>query len=129
MNYSKITLIALLLQHSSSFAGWVQVSRLEDKDATFYIDPGRIKKEGVIRRAWGVMDLGPANKMGKGSVVSLYELNCKKEMSRVVTSSAYSGLKGEGDLLASEKGGDWEYVAPETIQESIMKYVCKTKPH
>ena len=121
-------LVVLTLGSSSAFADWTKVSRHEEKDATFYVDPSRIKEDGEVRRAWVAMDIGPNSKVGAGSsVVSLYEFKCKKDMSRIATSSSYSGHKGEGQLLASEKDGEWDYVQPDSIQDSILKFVCKVK--
>ena len=55
----------------------------------------------------------------------LVEYDCKEERYRVLSISGHSGPMAGGETLGSDSSrGNWNYIAPGTIGETVLKFVC-----
>ena len=60
----RVVLVALLML--ATIPAWAEWLKVEENDigTVFYLDPATIRKDGDLRRVWGLQDLktpGPAN--------------------------------------------------------------------
>lgn len=121
------TILSLLLAAVSGTAWaqqWVRVST-DTNDNVFYVDTSTIKKSGHVRRFWELVDLPKPDKDGDLSYRTLKEVDCKEERDRILQGDAFRGQMGDGAISGSaNRPGEWEYAAPGTPAESIMKFVC-----
>lgn len=93
--------------------------------SNLYIDPATIRKDGDIRRVWGISDNKQRGKTGDMSTRLRFEYSCKEERYRVMSFSTHSGPMAGGDTLTDLAGSDsWTDIAPGTGGETIMKVVC-----
>jgi hypothetical protein len=53
----------------------------------------------------------------------LFEINCKGKMIRALSTTAYN----DAGVPSSSKGGEWDYIGPETNSETLQKILCKDK--
>lgn len=120
----KYLLALLMLIASPAWAGWVELGRAENGNV-FYIDPATIRKDGNRRKVWTITDLNTASSSGALSRKHRIEFDCKEERSRFLSISAHSKLMGAGDVLLIDNGvGEWQEVAPATVNEAFLKRVC-----
>ena len=97
-------------------------------DVHFFILISSIKQEGAFRRAWIMRSLTQpdAEKWLSGRTLSRFD--CSNERTQLLQASFFSGVWGEGKILASDyEATNWSYVAPGTVFESVAKYVCGYK--
>jgi hypothetical protein len=57
----------------------------------------------------------------RGSV--LYEVNCRDKMIRTLQTTVYD----DAGVLSGAKGGEWDYIGPETNAETLRKILCKDR--
>lgn len=114
----------LILIASPAWAGWVELTRGESGNV-FYIDPATIRKDGNRRKVWTITGLNKVGSLGELSRKYRMEFDCKEERSRFLSISAHSKPMGAGDVLVIDNFiGEWQEVAPETIDEAFLKRVC-----
>lgn len=118
-------LITLLIFISAPvWAAWEEVVTGVSGDVA-YIDPATIKKDGNIRRVWGLTDLANPTSEGILSRRYLREIDCKNERTRILTISGHSKAMGDGVTLGiNAEVQSWNYIAPETVMSFIQKRVC-----
>jgi len=118
-------LITLLIFISAPvWAAWEEVVTGVSGDVA-YIDPATIKKDGSIRRVWGLTDLANPTSEGILSRRYLREIDCKNERTRILTISGHSKAMGDGVTLGiNAEAQSWNYIAPETVMSFIQKRVC-----
>jgi hypothetical protein len=118
-------LITLLIFISAPvWAAWEEVVTGVSGDVA-YIDPATIKKDGSIRRFWGLTDLANPTSEGILSRRYLREIDCKNERTRILTISGHSKAMGDGVTLGiNAEVQSWNYIAPETVMSFIQKRVC-----
>ena len=118
-----IVLALMLLVTGPALAEWVGVS--ETNDATIYIDPATIRKDGNFRKVWVLMDFKKRNELGRKSYRTRDEFDCNSERQRTLSFSAHSGPMAAGEVLET-KSGPWEWrdAAPDTPRETVLKIVC-----
>jgi hypothetical protein len=119
-----VMMLLLAAMSSSAMAEWVLVG--EGTNGTnFYIDPKTIKKDGNLRRAWLVTDLPTADDRGIHSRLALQEFDCKGERRRTLSLSVHSGPMAGGNVIRNQDSqGNWQYIAPGTTGEAMLKLVC-----
>lgn len=114
----------LMLVTAPARAEWVAVA--ETPDAVFYIDLATVRKDGDFRKVWQIADLKKPRIAGDMSRRALWEYNCKDGRERLLQVSSHSEPMARGKILASKSGDPaWEYVAPETAAEIIIKIACR----
>lgn len=113
----------LVLVAVPAWAEWVKVS--ENKDATFYIDPATIRKDGNLRRVREMQDLKTRDNDGEMSLQSLEEYDCKAKRNRTLAFATFSDPKGRGKMLYSTNSSDkWNSIPPSTPALVILNRVC-----
>lgn len=108
-------------------AGAEWVVYRENDEMVFYYDPATIRKDGNLRRVWGLQDLKQRNKDGYLSLRALTEFDCENERARTLSSSVHSGAMAGGKVLYTEttKTPQWNYIPPGTVAEVLFRRVCK----
>jgi hypothetical protein len=118
---------ALLFVPHSARSEWVQV--FEDDKAVYYLDPVTIRKEGDLRRVWGLTDYKQPLDGVVRSLRGLNEYDCKEERSRVLVAAFFSKNMAHGQPINSQRGpSEWDYLAPGTLGTRTLKYVCAYSP-
>jgi len=122
----KIILACVLASSAASaFAEWTSVA--ETSQATYYIDLSTIRKDGVMRKVWGIHDLKKLESNGWASVRSRNEYDCKEERYRALSLSSHSEPMAGGTAMFTnrfENPDSWRQIPPGTDVEAIMKIVC-----
>ncbi|MGZ5785781.1 MAG: surface-adhesin E family protein [Ramlibacter sp.] len=116
--------VLLVLVSASAGAEWVLVDENDERRA--YVDFGSIRKEGDLRRVWGVQDLKNQGPRGEMSELALSEWDCKEGRRRQVSSMLFAKGMTTGKLVGTgnaEPGG-WESAGPHTFNDSLQKAVC-----
>ncbi len=112
----------LALVAAPAWAEWVMVDK--NDEATFYIDPATIRKDGNLRRVWELQNL----KQHDNGVISwraLKEYDCKEERSRTLTASIHSEPMAGGKVLhMNDAASPWSYIAPGTFSAIYLKHAC-----
>jgi hypothetical protein len=87
-----------------------------------------IQQEGDFRLVWVMYaDEQPVEKTGHISARSLLKFDCSKKREQRLDTTFFSRSFGAGDVLFRYQSEKWDYIAPGTIIESAMKYVCDYK--
>ena len=122
----KLFLVCLMMLAGSSWAEWV---RYEETEKTiFYYDPATIRKEGDLRRVWVLLDSRKRNDKGDMSSRVRFEYDCKKERYRFLGFSSHAEPMAGGEvLLMGGEDNNWMAIAPNTVDETILKIVCAKK--
>ena len=123
----KKLILALLMFISCSLrAEWVLIGESTDGSATIYVDPATIRRDGTLRKYWKLTDLNIRNKNGDKSWRTREEIDCKEERYRIISLTSFSDA-----MLGGNTSGNYNYsdnsfanIAPSTLDEDVMKYVC-----
>ena len=105
----------LTLAAAPAWAEWVKVS---DTDvAIVYIDPSTIRKDGNLRRVWGITDLKRRDMNGEMSRRVLYEYDCKEERFRILSMTGHAGPMANGKVVSevNNASGKWNDDASGTV--------------
>jgi len=118
--------ITVAASHALAQANWVDIYNSDE--FTYYIDKTSIKKVAKNMRVWSLIDYKKPKKNGRftaNSYVSLTEYDCADEKSITLKQTMYSGNMGAGDNSPIDLIGErWDYITPNTINESVFKAVC-----
>ena len=119
-------LVLCLLLTLAALPAWAQWLKASETDtSTFYIDPATIRKDGDLRKVWTINDLKQRHKDGEMSRRSLHEYDCKEERYRTLSISEHSDPMAGGRTISSDNGsGKWNYIAPGTPAQTILRIVC-----
>jgi hypothetical protein len=104
---------------------WVPVSVGATHGFVHYVDPSTIRKTGHLRRYWTLIDLAQPDKAGNRSYRSFWEMDCNEARTRALQEDYFRGQMatgGRSDGVNSPT--EWSYVAPGTVQDAQMKFVC-----
>lgn len=120
----KVLLALAVLAPLSVWAEWVKVNETQHGTAC-YVDPTTIKGTGEFRRVWELLDYSAPGKSGNLSLSLFVEYNCKEHQVRALQATGFSGHMSQGNVLNISEGvSAWEDIAPGTVNESIMRYIC-----
>ena len=128
----KYTIAFILLFFSTAHADWVMIDTATDPRLTFYIDPNSIKAtdSGTVS-IWGLIDFDEKQGLsGEDSYyrsrLNMWEVDCKKEMVKKVTTNSYTGRMGTGLMIRSEPGKDiWLRITPREVEKKGFLVACK----
>jgi hypothetical protein len=126
----KLTLIFTLLFStvmfsSTSFAEWTKLVERTDGDI-FYVDYERIRKVDGYIYWWDLSDLLKPEKSGDVSFKSYNQGDCKLFRYKTLTYSWHKEPMGGGtNKLITPKNPEWNYPAPNSSMETILKKICK----
>ena len=119
----KLFFISLILLSSTALADWVQVG--ESNDGIFYFDPDTVRKDGDLRKVWGIQDLKDRDKDGEKSRRYREEYDCKGARKRYLSATTHSGSMAGGDtLMTVSEPSPWSEIRPESVGDDILKLVC-----
>jgi hypothetical protein len=122
----KLLFFLLIFISSSAWTGWVPIANSDSGDTEFYVDPATIRKEGVLRKFWKMVNLKNRNKNGDISFRFRDELDCKEEKFRNLNITTFSEKMLSGEITNNFNTiGKWVYIAPGTLDEAVMEYVCR----
>ena len=122
----KLIFALLMFISCSVWAEWVVVGESTSDGTTFNIDPATVRREGTLLRYWKLTNLTVQNKSGNMSWRTREELDCKRERYRLTSMTTFSGpmLGGKINGSFSWPDDEWTDIAPGTMNETVMKYVC-----
>jgi hypothetical protein len=124
--FIKTLFLALLFVSGSAFAEWRFITVNSNNDSV-YIDPNTIRKDGNMRTYWWKAEYKKRGKAGEMSSRAKYEVDCKKEVNRLLAFASFAEPNLRGEIITS---GDYPNdsfmaIAPETIDNTLMQIVCK----
>jgi hypothetical protein len=115
-------LIGVSLPAPALAADWVLLDKGVDGDK-LYIDRQSIRAmPNGYKRAWLQFILSEANEDGNTKFKTYTEYNCIEKQSRNLSIIFY---KGEDVTFNGSRVGNWTYVAPESLEESLLQFVCR----
>ena len=113
----------LALVAAPAWAEWVQVA--ESDDATVYVDPATIRKDGDMRTVGTLYDLTEKGKLGEMSRRALEAHDCKETRYRTISYSLYpEPMSGGQLLLTNDYVSRWAVSVPDTPPWDILRIVC-----
>lgn len=117
--------IAALAPNSASAAEWVMVAQSVGSKVAFYVDVSQIRINSAGYRVyWRKIEYAtPKPDSGKFVKEAMFraEADCTDRRSRGLTLVYYYT---NGSNRSWSATGDWEYVAPESMNESELDFVC-----
>jgi len=120
----KYLLVLVMLVALPVSADWRQVAKSVSGNV-FYVDPATIRKEGNKRKVWGLTNIANPDASGIFSRKQRKEFDCAEERYRALSIIHYSKPMGDGVvLLADDRIGQWLEIAPDTVDEELLKLVC-----
>jgi hypothetical protein len=120
----KYLLALMLLVVLPASAEWMQIAESTSGNV-FLIDPASIKKEGNIRKVWGITNRASPDSYGVSSRKYRKEFDCSRERYRFLTNTSYTKPMGYGvALLTDSNAGQWVDIAPDTVDEELLKVIC-----
>lgn len=122
----RVTLsLLLMLAMAPASAGWELTSMTTAGDS-IYLDPTTIRRNGTIRRVWALTNLKQRDPQdGEMSRRSLVEYDCKEERTRTIQQTLHAEQNALGNVIrTSNLPGAWEFIAPGTIGDTALKFVC-----
>jgi hypothetical protein len=120
-----------MLVSQPAWAGWVELKRTPRGEDIYYLDPTTLRKTADGRRIWrsSTHDL-PQTHKGRTyrSVRELTEFDCAGDRARMLQLDMFSRPMTEGSLAyRSPFSMPWEFFAPDTGFEDLLKVVCKMR--
>ncbi len=126
----RMLMLAALLLTTMPVAAQKWVAVYGTDATTFYIDPGAIRVNGHLRRAWEVHDLKKRDSNGAMSLRFLHEYDCREGRHRILSIWRHSEPMAGGYGSTTEwlsQPMQWDYVAPRTVVEIYLNIVCAVR--
>ena len=119
----KFLFVWILFATGSAWADWVPVG--ESAGNNFYIDPSTIRKDGDLRKVWGIQDLSKRDIDGEMSRRYREEYDCKGARKRFLSATTHSEpMAGGSTLVSNTEPSAWIDIRPNTLGDDILKSVC-----
>ena len=116
-------LLGALVSTSSMGADW-ELFNKDIKNGDFYIDNSSIDSSGPYTR-FCVKRIGKKLKTSKPKdtqeSIMLYEMSCSSKQYRAISGIFYNF---DGSIDRENSIRDWNYIAPDSIIDTIMQKVC-----
>jgi len=130
---STTTMIGLT---AAAQADWSQISNGSTSHGSVWIDEDKIETDGVIRKAWEMLDYSkPQTDAGNLapqqylSIITLIQVNCSAGIATVIQGRRYSGNAGEGDVVSSfdfhASKTDFKRDLPASVLDAEQRAICK----
>ena len=117
--------LLLFLCVSSAFARFVWINFAHNSAATFFYDPGTLKKNKELRIIWILANYTNPTRSGELSAVVKQEFDCKRARYRIIKLKSHSKKNGKGKVLTKFKGRDrWKMVVSGSPDADLMKIIC-----
>lgn len=108
---------------ASASADWKMVA--QSSDATFYVDPSSIKREGSVVLIRQMFDSSEPDAKGRRSVVEIFSYDCNKRTTRLVSMKGYSQPLGTGGVLSDLATPRFlDAIKPGSIGEVQFNFAC-----
>ncbi len=119
-----ITILFLLTPIFSYASRWVETGRTIT--AQFYVDTQSIQRNGNLVTFWERRNYVQRNKFGDLSTKANLVINCRTRESKLLFLITYDDFDNSGKVTTNTTvNQEWQPIAPDTIEESTMKFVCK----
>ena len=125
--------LIFLLISNFALAQWVGIASSSDRGGySVYVDPDTRESIGETVNYWFLYDFKKLQKTATSSYLSYeiqLEINCQKQMGRILGFIDYSEPMGVGkSVRASSKAQDWSTLNPYTKDEIIWRIACPNQP-
>lgn len=125
--------LLFLISSNFVFAQWVGIASSSDRGGySVYVDPDTRESIGETVNYWFLYDFKKLQKTATSSYLSYeiqLEINCQKQMGRILGFIDYSEPMGAGKpVRASSKAQDWSTLNPYTKDEIIWRIACPNQP-
>ena len=120
-------ILPMFLISLSTFAGskWSLVAMSADKDMD-YVDGNSYQKSGDSITYWQLTNYGERTESGEFSDKIQNTINCRTREKIGRYMMTYDDQNNNGKMVLSFAMKDsWRPIAPDTINWSVMKHVCK----
>ncbi len=130
----RVTMVTFLLACGTAQASeWVPVAK--NGQLEMFVDVSSIRVAGEIRLAWLKMVLQPHSERGDGANANKWvaykqsheAINCLNETHHGEALTEYYS-DGSNSSVSMIPDVAWEPVAPDTVIEAVMHFVCAWKP-
>lgn len=101
-----------------------ELTAVSHDGATVALVKGRKQTSPSTVRAWVRFELKTAMPSGAMTVVGLQEFDCTDDRMRSLQTNKYAENNMRGTMLGSDGVGEWSFVIPGSISESIHEKVC-----
>lgn len=126
----KLLFIFLLLYPVlSNASNWINVGR-SSSGAIFFIDSESINRSGDSLTFWGITNYPSRGSEGTLSSKTQRTINCRSRELIFRYFLFYDDLDGKGKLINSypaDSSEKWEPIAPDTMNDALLRAVCKFK--
>lgn len=114
-------------------AEWSPLVEGVGNNSSMDVDLSTFKRTGDIVKIWARSDSDDVldfNGLKYRSTITLYEINCKEDLTRSVYVDLYEGQKGEGKNVYSHNNPDakWRPQPPKKFHTILANWVCAYKP-
>ncbi len=97
----------------------------ENVNGIYYVDFGRIRKQGDYIKFWELVDLLGPDKDGDLSYKIYQQGDCKLFRYKYLSSTSFKQPKGGGyGTEYNQPDEGWRYPSPYSINEIVLKSVC-----
>ena len=115
-------LMAIALPAPALAADWVPAANSIDGNM-FYIDRQSIRTmPNGYKRVWEQVDYAKTDKFGDTGAKRYREYDCIERRVRFLSINYF---KGNEVTSTDGRGSDWNYISPESINESLFQFVCR----
>jgi hypothetical protein len=123
----KLLFIVLMIPLLASASNWVKVGKSTDGDI-FFIDTQSMNRSGDSVTFWVKVNYPTRTESGNFSSKTNKTINCRTREIIFRHFMFYDDLNNNGKLtnsFAALASDVWQPIAPDTMNESAMKFVCK----
>jgi hypothetical protein len=124
----KLLFIFLFSISFVTYAQWIFI--LDANETEIYVDSKTISQVNQYRRAWFKLEYSLNSEMTKVNVRSsrVYrEFDCREKRVRNLSLTTFTQSNLSGVSKASDKVGEWSFIAPNTNAELLLEVVCNKK--
>lgn len=108
-------------------ANWIKVATSSRGD-TLFVDALSIQRDGNVVTFWTKTNYATRTQYGDLSSKVQESINCKSRENKRMFSMYYDDFDNQGKVTSSGKVADqsWNPIPPETINDAIRRFVCKS---
>lgn len=119
-----VVAVAMLSLMSLAHAEWLKVFE-NIRGTTSYIDTDSIQTNGRYRKVSELQSYKKASPEGMLSMKIKKEYDCKEELTRMLTYTAYTGTMGSGEAMGTvNPPTDWQAVSKNPGAKGAFRHVC-----
>lgn len=128
MKFKIFALFFLGFFSANIYARWVPVTISADNTQKYYVESESIKKIGNTFRAWTLVDYQTKNQYGNLSHKAYFEIDCVESRIRNISYTFFTENMGKGVATSyTPDKSEWVYGSPESINDYIIKFVCRPR--